>query len=163
MWIRNATENDWQDILLIYRRARQYMRDTGNPNQWRNTSPTEEQLKQDIAAGTLYVAQEGDTIHGVFAMIPGPDPTYVRIDGGWLNDAPYAAIHRVASAGIQKGMLTHFLSFALRLHSNLRIDTHRDNRIMQHLLAKHGFTRCGIIYLANGEPRIAYQFIKGGC
>jgi hypothetical protein len=28
---------------------------------------------------------------------------------------------------------------------------------MQHQLEKLGFQRCGIITLANGEPRIAYQ------
>ena len=29
---------------------------------------------------------------------------------------------------------------------------------MQHLLEKNGFVRCGIIHLADGAPRIAYQF-----
>jgi len=37
--------------------------------------------------------------------------------------------------------------------SNIRIDTHRDNRIMQHVISKYGFTYCGIIYLANGDER----------
>ena len=32
-----------------------------------------------------------------------------------------------------------------------------DNQIMQHLLEKNGFTRCGIIHVADGTPRIAYQ------
>ena len=32
--------------------------------------------------------------------------------------------------------------------SNIRIDTHLDNRIMQHVIKKYGFTYCGIIYLA---------------
>ena len=32
---------------------------------------------------------------------------------------------------------------------------------MQHLLEKNGFVRCGIIHLANGAPRIAYQFAGG--
>ena len=40
---------------------------------------------------------------------------------------------------------------------NLKIDTHRDNRIMQHLLDKNGFTYCGIIYLDDGTERLAYQ------
>ena len=29
--------------------------------------------------------------------------------------------------------------------------------IMHHILGKYGFTRCGVIYLANGDPREAYQ------
>ena len=32
-----------------------------------------------------------------------------------------------------------------------------DNKIMQHLLEKNGFTRCGIIHVADGSPRFAYQ------
>ena len=40
---------------------------------------------------------------------------------------------------------------------SLRADTHADNKIMQHLLEKNGFTRCGIIHVADGSPRFAYQ------
>ena len=43
---------------------------------------------------------------------------------------------------------------------NLRIDTHDDNKKMQHLIEKNGFIRCGIIYVYDGSPRIAYQYIK---
>ena len=77
-----------------------------------------------------------------------------------LNDAPYAAIHRVASAGKRKGVLQECLDYCSAKHQNLRIDTHFDNKIMQHLLEKYGFHRCGTIYLENGDPRIAYQLIK---
>ena len=31
---------------------------------------------------------------------------------------------------------------------------------MQHNLLKHGFTYCGIIYLLNGDERLAYQRIE---
>ena len=31
---------------------------------------------------------------------------------------------------------------------------------MQRSLQKFGFTRCGIIYLANGEDRIAYHMVQ---
>jgi hypothetical protein len=43
---------------------------------------------------------------------------------------------------------------------NIRIDTHRDNVPMLSLLDKSGFERCGIIYLKNGDERIAFQKIK---
>jgi hypothetical protein len=29
--------------------------------------------------------------------------------------------------------------------------------IMQHNISKHGFAYCGIIYLASGDERLAYQ------
>jgi hypothetical protein len=49
------------------------------------------------------------------------------------------------------------MDFCFSLDPNIRIDTHRDNHIMQHNIAKHGFAYCGIIYLANGDERLAYQ------
>ena len=43
--------------------------------------------------------------------------------------------------------------------SHLRIDTHEDNIVMQHLIIKNGFRKCGIIHIADGSPRIAYEKI----
>jgi hypothetical protein len=62
------------------------------------------------------------------------------------------------------------MDFCFRRDGNIRIDTHRDNTIMQYNIAKLGFTYCGIIYLASaGAPvpvgrlpqqeRLAYQKI----
>lgn len=162
MWIRKANREDWQEILTIYTRAREYMRQTGNPNQWRTTAPSPQLLSEDIQAGNLYIVTDDVCIHGVFALIPGPDPTYAQIDGAWCNDEPYGVIHRVASAGKRRGILETCLKYCRAQYSNLRIDTHHENRIMQHLLEKHGFIRCGIIQLTNGEPRIAYQSTEKG-
>lgn len=41
---------------------------------------------------------------------------------------------------------------------HVRIDTHRDNKTMQHVILKNGFEYCGIIYLKNGEQRLAYEY-----
>jgi hypothetical protein len=43
---------------------------------------------------------------------------------------------------------------------NIRIDTHRDNYIMRHCILSYGFRYCGIIYLASGDDRLAYQFLR---
>lgn len=157
MTILPATLDQLPAILAIYERARQFMRDTGNLNQWRTNNPTAEQTKQDIQNGCLYVVQDADGIQGVFALIFGADPTYAHIEGAWLNDEPYATIHRIASAGNKKGVLSTCVAYAATQRRNIRIDTHADNRVMQHLLSKLDFQYCGIIYLANGEPRLAYQ------
>lgn len=157
MTILPATINDLPTVLAIYERARQYMRDTGNPNQWRNTNPTVEQTKKDIENGCLYVVKDNDGIQGVFALIGGEDPTYTHIDGTWLNNKPYVTIHRIASAGHKHGVLQTCVEYAETVCDNVRIDTHADNRVMQHLLGKLEFVHCGTIYLENGEPRLAYQ------
>ena len=66
-------------------------------------------------------------------------------------------MHRIASGGTRRGCASFCLDWALNQCGNLKIDTHRDNRIMQHLLDKNGFTYCGIIYLDDGTERLAYQ------
>ncbi len=160
MIIEKANKSHLEEILKIYERARNYMRETGNPNQWKSTHPLPEVLIKDIEKGNLYVITNKNIIHGVFALFYGQDPTYGYIEGNWLNSGEYVTIHRVASAGKTKGILPLAISYAQDQCDNVRIDTHHDNKIMQHLLSKLNFTKCGIIYLENSEPRIAYQYSK---
>ena len=55
----------------------------------------------------------------------------------------------MASDGTERGIFERCLAFCLERSGNLRIDTHADNRIMQRLIEKSGFVRCGIIHLAD--------------
>ena len=74
-----------------------------------------------------------------------------------MNSCPYAVVHRVPTAPDTKGIATFCLNWALEQCGNIRIDTHRDNIVMQHLLDKNGFKYCGIVYVEDGTERIAYQ------
>ena len=156
--IRKANLHDLPRILEIYAYARQFMRNTGNPTQWKEGTPAESTLRRDIAAGQLYV-QEDDGVHAVFALIFGNDPTYAEIDGVWLSDAPYATLHRVAGDGTRHGVLNQAVAFAKTQCGHLRIDTHKDNQIMQRAIAKNGFRYCGIIITDDGSPRLAYEWL----
>lgn len=159
--IRKSNPEDFDEIQRVYAYARQFMRETGNPNQWKNTSLATELILGDIENGTGYVVVQDGKICGVFAFLLGEDPTYGYIeDGQWLSDEPYGTIHRIASDGTIKGIVKIASDYAEKTIKNLRFDTHEDNKIMQHVLEKNGFSRCGIIYLLNGEPRIAYQRIR---
>lgn len=158
--IRKANVLDLESILDIYQIARTYMKESGNPNQWKTTYPDVGIINRDISAGNLYVIEEKDRLDGVFMLAKGPDPTYFVIDGKWNNDDDYYVIHRVASAGNRKGILFDCVNFALERSNNIRIDTHEDNKTMQHQLEKAGFVRCGIIKLANGDPRVAYHLTR---
>ena len=93
----------------------------------------------------------------MFAFFPEGDPLYDTIDGEWQNALPHAAIHRVASSGEERGILAECIEFCLSVRGNLKIDTHRDNKVMQNGLKKFGFRECGMITLPNGEERIAFQ------
>ena len=154
-----ASVSQLQEIEAIYERARSYMKDTGNATQWAGGYPSREIILSDIEWGNLYLVM-GDGIEAVFAFIDGPDPTYDYIEGEWLDSLPYCAVHRVASAGKTKGMITLIMDHCFSRCDSIKIDTHNDNLIMQHQLEKYGFKKCGTIYLENGDPRIAYQMKK---
>lgn len=156
--IRQALFSDLPQILSIYAHARRFMAEHGNPTQWGNTRPTETDISARIARNELFVLEDSDGIHGVFAFILGEDPTYHVIENGqWLSNAPYGTIHAVASDGSIHGFLTQVVAYCLQIIRHLRIDTHPDNLIMQHVITKNGFTKCGIIHVADGSPRFAYE------
>lgn len=155
--IRPARKADMAEIDAIYARARCFMKQAGNPSQWGDSYPPAEMLQEDLEAGQLFVLEEDGRIQGVFALIGGEDPTYGSIDGAWLNDLPYLAIHRVASRGEIRGVTEKIVRWCFGRCRNLRIDTHPDNLPMQKAVGRCGFQRCGIIRYFDGSPRIAYQ------
>lgn len=156
--IRKANLEDLPQILHIYACARRFMRENGNPNQWKNNVPTEDTLRRDIAAGRLYAVDENG-VHGAFALLAGVDPTYAQIDGAWLSDTPYLTLHRVAGDGQVHGIMDKAVAFAKMQNPHLRIDTHKDNHVMQHLIMKNGFVYCGQIITEDGTPRLAYELL----
>lgn len=158
--IRNALPRDWDDITEIYAIARGFMKTTGNPTQWGDTFPPEDMVREDIQLQQNYVVELDGRVQAVFALIPGIDPTYVVIEGAWLNDEPYAAVHRVASRGEVKGLTDLILNWALEQYDNIRIDTHDDNVPMQRAILRNGFTPCGRVWMEDGSPRIAYHKTK---
>ena len=162
MMIRKSAAADIERITEIYARARNFMAANGNPDQWGPTNwPPEALIRQDIAEGNSYVCIEEGRIVGTFFFLCGKDvePTYALIDGGaWLDDSPYGVIHRIASDGSRKGVGTFCLNWAFEQCPHLRIDTHRDNTIMQNLASKLGFVHCGTIYVhEDHSPRLAYE------
>lgn len=158
-FVRPAGAEDMGQIEEIYSFARAFMAENGNPTQWGTANPARETLEADLERGNLYVVTERETIHGVFAFLLGDDPTYETIyDGAWHSDRPYGTIHRIAGDG-SGGIFRTALAFCRERCACLRIDTHRNNQVMQHVIEKAGFRRCGIIYIADGSPRIAYDLV----
>lgn len=160
--IRKAVESDLLDIKSIVDKARELMKSSGNVNQWVDGYPSSEVLLSDIRSGNAYLLLRENKAVAYFAMTDGPDSTYNFIaEGNWLNDDTYGVLHRIASNGEAKGVFKEIRLYASEHYSNIRIDTHHDNKIMQRLLEQNGFVYCGVIFLADGSPRLAYQRIKG--
>ena len=155
MIIRKSGLEELDNLMAIYSRARQFMQETGNGNQWINGYPS------DIENGYSYVCLDAENeIVATFYFRIGEDPTYARIDDGkWLNDEPYGVVHRLAGLGKVKDVGSYCLQWCFEQIPNIRVDTHHDNVVMQHILKKNGFLPCGIIYVSNGTPRIAFQKI----
>ena len=157
MTIRPTTHSDIPRLREVFAAARSFMTATGNPHQWAASYPSDAQLQNDIESGNSYVIIDGDLIVATFVLRGGDDPTYANIyEGSWPNDHPYATIHRIASAGVVKGIFNYVIRYALTRYSTLRIDTHCDNHVMRHLVERAGFTYCGIIHCWNGDERLAY-------
>ena len=158
MDIRAATPADLPHITRLVQAAKAIMRDSGNTQQWNGEYPSDDLLRADIRSGFCHlVLQDGKAV-GSFVFKPGPDPTYASIyDGQWLDDAPYYVIHRITSTPEAHGVFKTLVDFCFCAHPNIRIDTHRDNTIMRHLLSDNGFAYCGIIHLMDGDERLAYQ------
>lgn len=167
MQIRPARREDLPAMEAIYEQAKEFMRETGNPNQWNGSYPEEGLLLCDMEHGNSYIVEENGQVIGTFAFIKGEDPTYRVIeDGMWMKEEPYGTVHRLASATGTHGVAAACFAWCRMQCENgsgiagLRADTHADNRVMQHVLEKNGFVRCGIIHLENGDPRIAYQYVR---
>ena len=158
--IRSARLEDLDEILKIYAFAKKFMVETGNPTQWAGSYPQRELLEEDIQNHGLYVVTEEGQICGVFYFVIGPDPTYAIIEkGAWHSDQEYGTIHRIAGNGTG-GVFGAALDFCRSQIDYLRIDTHDDNKVMQHVVTRHGFSPCGIIYTDDGTPRIAFDRLE---
>ena len=156
---RLATEADVPVIIRLVNEARGIMRSCGNVNQWIDGYPSEETIRHDIDHSHCYLCvDESGEVLASFAFIPGPEPTYKEIfEGDWLDDTPYHVVHRLASTAASHSIFNDVMDYCMAVAGNLSIDTHRDNVIMRHVIDRYGFTYCGIIYLASGDERLAYQ------
>ena len=162
--IRRATTEDIADIMSIVADAQLSLRELGI-DQWQDGYPTTEIICSDIEQGYSYVATtELDEVVAVAAISFDGEPTYDTIrNGAWPNDEPYAVIHRLAVSDMVRGqgLAKAMFSFAEELCKqrairNIRVDTHADNRVMQQLLERLGYDKCGEITLTSGASRIAY-------
>lgn len=159
MEIRHTRTDDLPVLRTIFDNARRFMVRTGNPNQWEEGFPPQAVLEADIQAGCSYVCVENGRILATFFFSTAGEPTYRVIrEGAWLDAAPYGVVHRIAAAEQGHGAAAYCLDWCLAQCGNIRIDTHRDNKPMQRLLARLGYAYCGLIDLEEGRgERLAFQ------
>ena len=171
MEIRKTTTADEEALAALFGEARATIAQLGI-DQWQNGYPSLAVIRNDSALARSYAVTDGEQLIGTFVLIEDGEPTYDTIYGGdWKtgnDNNSYLAIHRVAvSVRMRgKGISTAILNYAERRaralgRVSLRIDTHEGNVVMRRMLEKHGFLLCGVIYLENGDPRVAYEKVLG--
>lgn len=132
---------------------------TYNIPQWINGYPSIDTISEDIREERGYVLIDNDEIVGYFVVI-NYDPCYDKIDGQWLNNEPYVAIHRTVTKYFNKGLGSRMFDEIKTKYDHIRVDTHEGNISMNKCLLKNKFKYCGVIYLEDGSPRNAYEYTK---
>lgn len=162
-----STPSDLAHILKIIAEAQELLK-VNKIDQWQNGYPNESQISSDIASGDSFVVinSENRIVATVF-LTTSSEPTYQKVyKGGWLTPLTetYGTIHRLAVSaeergkGIAKWIISECEKNLQKQNiSNLKIDTHPNNKGMQSLIGKLGYQYCGEIILEDGALRLAYE------
>ena len=155
---RLATENDIEDIMLIVRQARNYLK-KHRVDQWQGDYPTQEVFAEAVAEGECYAVTYGERLAGFFCLTDKPESDYDNLtDGKWHGEGKYCKLHRMAveaqfrSTGISDMMIGFAEETAKSRGAEcMRTDTHRKNKAMQKLLKRKGYAYRGNV-LVSSEP-----------
>lgn len=168
--VRKAMPDDLPVVAELIGQAKQLLHNDGI-DQWQDGYPDRATLQHDIASGWGRLLVLDGVVVATAAVIDGPDPNYRELlEGAWKPSqserSDYATIHRVAVASGYRGrhLATEFYRMlidevrASGFHE-LRVDTHPDNRRMQHLIEGFGFDRVGVAFMRGNraDRRYAYQ------
>jgi len=164
MILRKANFSEQPVIWEILQQAIEQRRLDGS-EQWQNGYPNETTVHDDITNGYAYVLVDNDAVIAYAAIIVGLEPAYNDIDGKWLTNGDYVAVHRVATSNSVKGKgvatqlfrLIEDVCANLKVYS-IKVDTNFDNAPMLRILDKLNYTYCGEIFFS-GAPRKAYEKI----
>lgn len=163
MILRKASPDEASKAYRCIEDARQYHHSLGFM-QWPPEYPTIGTVRDDITKGIGFVFEDNGEILGYCCLLLGDEPAYKIIDGAWKTDRPYAVVHRLAFSGSSRGKGLSKKAFLLiksycveNSFDAIRIDTHEENQVMQHILIREGFEYCGLITFARGL-RLAYEW-----
>jgi len=164
--IRKMEMNDAAEVYSLIEAGRARLK-AGGIDQWQNNYPLLCDVEEDAGRGNGYIMENDGMIAAYGVLQSEAEPTYKNIyEGRWLTEGGYATIHRLCVAqgadgkGLGGRMMDELIALAGRLgHTSVRVDTHRQNTVMQHMLSVRRFERCGIVYMSDGSERIAYELI----
>ena len=167
MELRRASAEDIPYILSAIEEARAFQLSYGNM-QWAEGYPSPSLIEEDISAGIGYVIRHEEMTAGYLAIVDHDD-SYDSLEGAWITEGPYIALHRIAfsDAFRGRGLFPALIGCSVRMAAergaiSVRIDTDRRNPVMQHLLDKLGFSHTGYV-LFEGDRKLAYELPVSSC
>lgn len=157
-----AQPKDVAACYEIIQTAKKFQREQGFI-QWTDDYPNESTILNDAQTKKGYILAANNEIAGYLCIDFSGEPAYEKIEGNWNTELPYAVIHRMAFSGKFRGKGLSSIALALveklclsKNINSIRVDTDSQNKRMQHILEKSGFTRCGII-IFQGSEKMAYD------
>lgn len=170
-YLRRGRMADLPALMAIFTKAKAYLAAQGI-DQWQDGYPDEQGLIGDIEAGENYVLVIDGVIAASGTILTKPEAAYTNIEAGaWTKpeNMQYASFHRTAVSDQFRGQhlaqtLMRGLTTIAREHgyTDIRIDTHPDNQIMQHVIKSAGFDYTGVVWLVESgirTKRLAYEMI----
>ncbi len=165
MKIVKTQTKDIPFLMTMFSEASAFLK-KNSVNQWQNGYPDIFVIENDIKNGESYIVLNENEIAGTFVLTFREEETYIKIyNGKWLLETEkYGTIHRITVSDKfkGKGLGTYLFSEIEKLcqlnsQKSVRVDTHKDNVTMRNLILKSGYTYCGVIYLKDGNERLAYE------
>lgn len=158
MKTRMAEINDLDIIMEMIEKGKEHIH-SYHIDQWINGYPSVDTISEDINLKRGYVLLDNDEIVAYYVVL-NHDPFYEYIEGKWISDSSYVAIHRAVTKDFVSGLGTKLFTELKNQYDHIRVDTHEGNISMNKCLLKNDFKYCGIIYLVDGAKRNAYEYIK---
>jgi len=166
MEFKKSVEADVDSIMKIIKQAQDYFKEKWI-NQWQNNYPNVEVISNDVAEKNSYVLLQNKEVVATAVVSFNGERTYESIyEGEWISNKEYAVVHRIAVDNNHKGLglssqiIKNVEELCIEKGvSSIKVDTHERNLSMQKLLRKNKFEYCGIIYLEDNSPRIAFEKI----
>lgn len=160
--MRLAKEEDVQFAADCFDCAREYQKEQGFL-QWTDEYPNITTAIEDVKSKKGFIYYEKSALIGYVCIDFDGELTYNEIQGEWKTNQKYAVVHRLALSksargkGFSKEIFRLIKEFCIENNVfSIRVDTDKNNEIMQNILRKESFEYCGVIYFQGG-PKLAYE------
>ncbi|MBC8585248.1 GNAT family N-acetyltransferase [Youxingia wuxianensis] len=160
--LRLVKSEEIQIAMEIINAAKIHLKEQGI-DQWQTGYPDYACIERDIIDQKGFFVVDEESILGYLCIDYDGESAYDNMQGTWNTSENYVVVHRMAFTEKSRGKGVSSVVFRLveelskrKGINSFRVDTDADNKKMQHILKKNGFSYCGTIWFDNSE-KIAFD------